>query len=330
MITTCADCTAYSANAHIKSNTRIVKKPLVLYLVFAVMVLATIVPVEVSARGIVVIKSRDVEPYNQALAGFIKACSNDITQYDLGGRKDRQVRIVKKIIAAKPRFILAIGSLAAGVAKDNLKGFPVLYVMVPNPKKYGLEGNNIAGVSLDVPIERQFKTYKSMFSGLRTVGVIYDPDKTAELIREATVVAENLGLQIFALPVSSQKDVPTALRGMIGKVDALWMIPDDTVMTTESFKFFLITTFENSLPFFATSDIFVEVGALASLTPDYSEMGRQSCELAIALTSGKLSFSDINVVPPKKVNLSVNLKTAKKIGLKIPEEIVKSATAVYQ
>lgn len=293
------------------------------------MILAAFVPMEASAAGIVVIKSHDIDPYNQALAGFSEACSNHITQYSLGGRKAKQKRIVKEIIATKPRFILAIGLLAAKMAKDKLKDFPVLYVMVSNPKKYGLVGNNIAGISLDIPVETQFKIYKSILPRLKTIGTIYDPDKTEALIREARVVAIKLGLEIFAVPISSQKEVPAALRRMLGKVDTLWMVPDETVVTAESFKYVLVTTFENSLPFLAASDIFVEVGALASVTPDYTDVGRQSCELAVAFTKGQLNLTKVNVVLPSKVILSLNLKTASKIGLEIPKEVIESAGAIY-
>ncbi len=102
------------------------------------------------------------------------------------------------------------------------------------------------------------------------------------------------------------------------------------MVTPESFQYLLVTTFENSLPFLAASHIFVEVGALASLTPDYKDLGRQSCEIAGALQAGRLTMADINVVPPEKANLYVNLKTARRIGVTIPNAIIEAATAVYE
>ena len=113
-------------------------------------------------------------------------------------------------------------------------------------------------------------------------------------------------------------------------IDALWMIPDDTVVTPESFKFLLLTSFENNLPFLAASDIFVKVGALASLTPDYADVGRQGCELANALNTGEISLDNLRAVRPAKINLSINLKTADKIGLTISEEVIASAAVVYR
>jgi ABC-type uncharacterized transport system substrate-binding protein len=74
----------------------------------------------------------------------------------------------------------------------------------------------------------------------------------------------------------------------------------------------------------------VKVGALASITPDYTDIGRQSCEMANAMNSGNLNLAFVNIVEPAKFNLSINLKTARKIGLSISNDILESADVVYR
>ena len=285
---------------------------------------------QTQAQGIAVLKSHDIEPFKQAIAGFVTACNGQITEYDLPGSKGKQRSIIERIVAARPKLILAIGAMAAQVANEMVRDIPVVFFMVPNPHKYGLEGKNIAGISLDIPIETQFTMYKSLVPRLRTIGVLYDPEKTGPLITEARGVAQSLGLQLLATAVRSQKDVPAALRSMLGQIDALWMVPDDTVVTSESFQFLLLTAFENNLPFLVVSDIFVQVGALASLSPDYADMGRQGCQLVKEIESGQVRLTEINIIPPAKVNLAINLNTASKIGLSLPSEIVQAASKVYR
>ncbi|MBY0577986.1 MAG: ABC transporter substrate-binding protein [Burkholderiales bacterium] len=281
-------------------------------------------------NGLVVIKSHDIDPYNQALAGFKEMCTKDVTQYNLGGSRDNIPKYSQEIAAAKPKLVLAIGLLAAKMAKDNLKDFQILYIMISNPRKYGLIGNNIAGITLDIPLEIQFRTYRKIMPKMKTVGMIYDPAKSEERIREARAAAEKLGLELTTKSVSSQKDVPEAVRQLLGKIDALLIIPDETVVTAESFKYFLVTTLENKIPFLSPSEIFVEGGALASLTPNFTDVGRQSCELATSLMSGKLNSSEAGASPPRKVDLFLNGKTANTIGLPIPKTILESAKTVYQ
>lgn len=283
-----------------------------------------------TATGIVVLRAQDLEPYNQAYTGFSEACAANVTQYTLGGNKAAQQRMAEEILESRPRLILAIGLVAARVAKDQLKDIPTLYIMVSNPKKYGLVGNNIAGIALNIPAEAQFKAYESLLPGLKTVGVIYNAENSGELIRDATATAARMGKQLVAVAVGSQKEVPEALRGMLGKVDALWMIPDDVVVTTDSFKYFLVTTLENGMPFFAASEIFVEAGALAALSPDYVDMGRQGCQLATAISEGRMGMAEAGSRPPRKLNLSLNLKTARKIGIVVPRGALESAKQVYQ
>lgn len=298
---------------------------------YAMMLCAMTAPCA-QAQSIALIKSYDFGPYDAALSGFVDACSNDIAEYNLNGEAAGSDALIESISVSDPDLIVAIGILAAEFARQKLTDFPVLYVMVPKPRSYGLTGQNIGGISLDIPIDRQLTVYRSMVNGLKGLGVIYDPEKSGDIVEEARNVATEQGLKLHTRSVTSRKDVPEALRALLREedIDALWMVPDETVVTPDSFKFLLLTSFEHDLPFLAASDIFVKVGALASLTPDYTDVGRQGCELANRLTRGNISLASMNVVMPAKVNLSINLKTARKIGLSIPDEVIESADVVYR
>ena len=137
-------------------------------------------------------------------------------------------------------------------------------------------------------------------------------------------------MTVSAAPVASQKEVAAALRKMLGKIDALWMLPDDTVTTRDAFKFFALTALKHRLPLLAMSEVFVEAGALAALSSDYFDIGRQSCELAKEIASGRLRPAEVKVIPPAKVNLAINLKVADKIGLTLPPALVESANKVFR
>ena len=143
--------------------------------------------------GIAVLKSHDIAPINQALAGFVATCPEPITTYDLGGITSNSRGIIDRIMASPPRLIVAIGPLAAQVAKAEVRGVPVVFAMVRNPRKSGLEGDNIAGISLDVPVEAQLAMYKALLPTIRVIGVIYDPEKTGTLVKEAARWRNALG-----------------------------------------------------------------------------------------------------------------------------------------
>ena len=100
---------------------------------------------QTQAQGIAVLKSHDIEPFKQAIAGFVTACNGQITEYDLPGSKGKQRSIIERIVAARPKLILAIGAMAAQVANEMVQDIPVVFFMVPNPHKYGLEGKILPG-----------------------------------------------------------------------------------------------------------------------------------------------------------------------------------------
>jgi putative ABC transport system substrate-binding protein len=79
----------------------------------------------------------------------------------------------------------------------------VVFLLVRNPRKYGLEGENIAGISLDVPFGAQLAMYRSLVPTLQVIGVIYDPEKTGALVKEAGEAAERSGGRLFAVPVAA-------------------------------------------------------------------------------------------------------------------------------
>lgn len=306
------------------------RRRLLVYLGLSLGLLAVYPATQAKEGDIAVLKSHDIDPFNEALEGFTATCDYRVTEYDLRGSASRTEDVLRRLMATKPRLVLAVGTLAAQAAKEAVHSIPVVFCMVPNPRKYSLKGKNIAGISLDIPVETQFATYKSLVPTLQSIGTIYDPEKTGALVEEARGTAKALGLRFFAVSVSSEKQVPAALRSLLGKIDALWMLPDDTVITPESFKFLLLAAFENNLPFLAISDIFVKVGALAALSPDYTDVGRQACQLARQIESGQISLTQVNIVPPAKVNLAINLKAANKIGLTLSPKIIQSASKVYR
>jgi ABC-type uncharacterized transport system substrate-binding protein len=84
-------------------------------------------PCVVGAQGIAVIKSHDIEPFNQAVAGFVAACDNAIDEYDLHGSSGSGARVIARMIARKPRLVLAIGSLAAQIVKQRVRNVPIVY-----------------------------------------------------------------------------------------------------------------------------------------------------------------------------------------------------------
>lgn len=278
---------------------------------------------------VAVIKSQDVLPYDQSIQGFRNITRAEVIEYNMKGDVEEGLKIVEQIRRRKPAAVLAVGSKAAVLAKENLSGIPIVYCAVIDPERYGLQAGDVTGIVLEIPVNSQLRAFKSVVPALKRIGVVYDPTKTSGLIRQAQEEARRLGLELVPVEISSAKDLPGALRSLLPKIEGLWMVPDSTVITADSFQFILLETLERHIPFMAFSTNFVKAGALLALSPDYFAIGRQAAVLMDKVV--KIGISDQGkVIYPEGGRLIINLKTADILGLKIPEEILGVASEVIQ
>ncbi len=281
------------------------------------------------ASRIAVILSADLPPYQKNLEGFRNTCDATIIVYNMLGDEQKGKEIIKKIQANQPNLVLAIGTQAATLIREKLNRIPIVFSMVLNPEKHGLIGQNITGISLDVPVKMQFQTMKDILPGIKKVGVLFDPKESNKIIEDSRKVAEKIGLELMAVKTDSYKEIPRILRQTLSQVDALWMIADKTVVTNQSIKFFLETSLNSSVPLYGLSDSYVRSGALVSLTVDYRKNGERAGELANRILSGT-DPSLIPIVPPQNIYRSLNTRVARELGLKIPAEVLKATKNVYE
>ena len=290
----------------------------------------TVLPASLLAREIAVLKSADIAAYNQAIAGLKAELpeSSTVTEYDMQCDVARGRKLARKIRASDASVVITVGLKAALVAKLEIVDVPVIYCMVLDPDKYDLHAPNMTGISLQVPIARQLGTMHLVLPNLRQLGVVYDPEKTGPLVDEARRVAKGLGLELIEQQVSSEKGVPAALREIIPRVDALWLIPDSTILTEDSLRFVLSTALDRNVPVIGFSSEFVRNGALVGLSVNSEDVGKQAGALARRILKGQNSVSS-SALPPDRVRFALNLKTAKFLGLSLPPEVINRADELY-
>ncbi len=285
---------------------------------------------------IVILKSKDlVLPYELASEGFKSVVKDDFVEFDMesSSSKGRKViKKVKKLIKSKnpPSAIFTIGKLASELAGKEISTVPVIFCMVVNPERADFNGNNnVGGVSFDVSIRPQLTRMTQIVSYAENIGVIYDPKKSSNIIKEAEEIAEDLGLNLIGIKVKSSKDVPDALDKLIKKIDLLWVYPDSTVLSQKSFEHINLTALRNCIPVMSCSPQLVELGSPFSFYSDAFSVGAQAgaiCNKAI-----KGAFKDaIPIENPQEIFLALNLITLKRCGIKLPQKILDSARHIYK
>jgi len=283
-----------------------------------------------SATDIIVLKSSDIAAYNQAITGFKATLPSGIvlSEYDLQGDLEKGRKLARKIRASDPALVFAVGLKAAKAAQLEIVDIPVVYAMVLDPAKYGFNTPNMTGILMEVPMERQLAVIRALLRRLTRDGTLYDPSKTASLIEEAKRLLKPQGSEFVPIPIDSERDVPGALRSLLPSIDALWLVPDSSVLTDESLRFILNTALEEHVPVIGFSREFARSGALLCLSVNYNDIGRQAGQLTLRILDGHISLP-AKPLPPDRIELSLNRKTAKFLDIDIPRDLEEKADELY-
>jgi putative ABC transport system substrate-binding protein len=274
------------------------------------------------SNEIAILNSSDIAAYQEAIAGF-KATGPGgalYTQYDLQGDLELGKKLARKIRGSDASLVLAVGVKAALAAKSEIANVPIVYMMIPDPLKHQLVAPNITGTMLEVPLDRQLKLIRAFLPELQRMGILYDPKKSAPRMKEAERQGRAVSIELQGVPVESERDLPEALRRLLWSTAALWLLPDSTILTNDSIHYILDSALAQHIPVIGFSPEFTRLGALLSFSVNYGEVGRETGLLARRVLDGERPLP-LKPVPVERLMITVNMKTARFLGLTIPKEL---------
>jgi putative ABC transport system substrate-binding protein len=247
---------------------------------------------------------------------------------------DEILRMVDTVRTIRPTLLLTIGSSATRFAQESFPDIPTVFAAVMYPVLSGFvestarPGKSITGASIDVPIDVQFKYFKKIVPNLKRIGVLYT-DSTASLIPLAAAKAEGLNLKLVPVKVSDTRELPQALDSLAAVVEGIWSLADPNLFDPRSTRYILLNTARKGIPFMGFSRHVVASGALFALDFDYKAVGHQAGEIANRIINGE-EPQNISVTSADVIWFHFNEKTAKHIGIVIPEELSAVAKEVYR
>lgn len=283
------------------------------------------------AAEIAVLKSASLPYYDQAVVGFKGSLplSTTVKEYNLGGQLAEGRVIAKSLRASPPDLIFAVGLKAAMAAKMEIFDTPVVFCMVLNPEAHGLPASNMTGIAVRPPAEAQLAALRSVVPNRNRVGVLYDEDHSGDFIRQAHQTANQQGLELLAVAVKRQEEIPTAVRALLPKIDALWLIQDQTVISESAIPFFLESTLDAKVPLFTFSSTLVQQGALGALVLDPWTVGQQAAHIAFSRLNGTHASTGL-LQTPERPQLALNLNSAEHLGLTLPPELIRLAGHLFR
>ncbi len=277
-----------------------------------------------SAADVVVVQSIRIKPYNDVLKGFKDTCNCSVEHIVLSELGRSNLR--RKINKTRSSLVLTIGMDAYRKSRAS-NSLPTIYTMILDPLKTVSSTASTTGISMSISPERQLNTLKEALPGINKIGLLYDPARSGKFVKQALLDSKTAGIELIAKEVHSSKDVPDATKEIKDTVDALWMLPDLTVVTPETFKFMLLSSYQSNIPLISFSAKYVEMGALLSLNIDEYDIGRQAGEMAVKFFTGT-TLDQIEQTDARSTRLTINKTTAKKLGIPINNKTLNEARII--
>jgi len=244
--------------------------------------------------------------------------------------------IAGKFVSDDVDMILAIATPTAQAAAKATQDIPVVITAVTDPVAAGLAdsterpGTNVTGTSDLTPVRKQLELLKQISPEAERVGVMYNAGETNSLVQVdiARETARDLGLQLIEVTVSSSSGVYEAAQSMVGRVDAIYVPTDNTVVSAlesvikvgEDFKIPVIVGEVDS----------VRRGALATIGIDYHVLGRQTADIAAKILKGESEPKNSPIEYLEDTQIALNLAAADRMGIHIPQDLIDDAHEVIR
>lgn len=251
------------------------------------------------------------------------------------GNTATAVQIARNFAGEKPDVIVAISTPSAQTVVSAAPNIPVIFTAVTDPVGAKLVTNQekpgglVTGVSALVPIGKHLDLIAKITPQAKRIGVIYNAGEanSVTLIDLLKQEATTRGMTIVEATVAGSSEVATAARSLVGLSDAIYIPTDNTVAS--ALESVIQIGINNKLPVYAGDNDSVAKGAIASLSFNYYDVGRQTAQLVMRVFKGEKP-GEIAVESPTKLELHVNPKSAQAMGVKIPESVLSEAAKVIQ
>jgi putative ABC transport system substrate-binding protein len=256
-----------------------------------------------------------------------------------GNHSEKLPQLAKELVASKVDLILTFSFPAVAAAKNATTTIPIVTTAAGgDPVSLGLAkslsrpGGNITGVS-DMAIElapKRLEFLKDMVPTLRTVAVLFNKDDLGMTLRYQAVAdaARTMGVRVQALGVREPEDFDEAFASMTrDPPDAILMVSD--ILTFLNRRRVYQFAAEHRLPAAYERANYVADGGLSAYSPDLDEIYDRATSLIDRILKGDKP-ADLPFEQPTRFHISINLKTAKALGIIVPASVIARADDVIE
>jgi ABC-type uncharacterized transport system substrate-binding protein len=283
------------------------------------------------------------EAFRQGLRdlGYVDGRSVVIEYRDAEGKYDRLPARAAELVALKVDVIVAADTPAALAAKQATRTLPIVFIGAGDPVTIGLvtslarPGGNVTGLSLLAPelVGKRLELLKQAVPGVGRVAALWQPGFVGErtekdMLKEVEVAARALGVRLQFVEARGPADFDRAFSDMTrARADALTVL--GSAMFANERRRVVDLAAKNRLPGVYGFREYVDAGGLMAYGPNVADLFQRAATYADKILKGAKP-GDLPVEQPTKFELVLNLKTAKALGLTIPQSVLVRADQVIE
>jgi ABC-type uncharacterized transport system substrate-binding protein len=267
------------------------------------------------AADVLIIADAQLKPVMEVTQGLRKTLRASTRTYSPNEVRGNLAAVVQREGA---RVVISLGREALALALTLPPSIPVIYDMVVTPPTTSRP--NTAGFYMATPASEYAELVRKHLPTLKHVAVV----ASRHLLN---ILADDVSAPVSAHSVKNSVEFVTKVN-QLDTVDAILLLPDSGVLTSTAMEEAYLFSFRRRIPLLGVSERHVKEGALLALVVDMVHVGRVIGEYATsALKSG--SVGQPPPLPPSKFELYLNMDTARKMRISIPDELVRMARKVY-
>ena len=263
-----------------------------------------------------------------------------VLEHRLGeGKPERFPQLARELVDLKVNVIVVSTDVAIVAVRRETRTIPIVMAFSGDPVGTGFvaslarPGGNVTGLSSVSPelSGKRLEVLRQVVPGLSRVAFLWNPDVRSAVLdyKETEAAASSLHVELQSVEVSTAADLDRAFSAMTSqRAQALIVPPGSTVLVSRRAEIVAFTQ-KNRMPSMFPVREYADAGGLMSYGPSVSAMFRRAATYVDKILKGARP-ADIPVERPTKFELVINLKTAKALGLTIPQTLLQRADQVIE
>ncbi len=285
-------------------------------------------------------ESKEAQAFRQGLrdAGYVEGRDVVIEWRSASGDYARVPALVADLVQRKVEVIVVTNTVAAQAVERARSTIPIVMAVVSDPVGSGLvaslahPGGNITGLSIMTTelSAKRLQLLKETIPRLTRVAVLWNPDTLfhPKVIEELKAVAPSLSIELSVVGVRTPEEIGPAFSAVRrAHAQALYVIGDGLLLAHRAMLVKLAS--KDRLPSIYFARHFADAGGLMSYGANFGDLYRRSAGYVDKILKGAKP-GDLPIEQPTKFEFVINLKTAKALGLSIPESILLRADEVIR